>query len=104
MTLHVGPLPDGDERHLKALDEAIAEHPGDCCTTRRRRDETTTLVAAYHRSLADQGVRLVDASNERLTILTVCTRSGQVPHECGLAACDNGCETEDLTFVRVASR
>lgn len=57
-----GLFPDGDERHDKALDEAIAEHPGDCCTTRRRRDETTTLVAAYHRSLAEQGARFVEVS------------------------------------------
>ena len=73
MTLHVGPLPAGDERHLKALEGAAHER------LKRAKfsagwdglwptllTETTERiapdVAAYHRSLAEQGVRLVDAS------------------------------------------
>lgn len=29
----------------------------------------------------------------------VCVRSGQLPWECGLAACDNGCTTETAYYV-----
>lgn len=35
--------------------------------------------------------------------LTVCTRSGQLPEDCCLAACENGCNTRDLQFVPMAS-
>lgn len=53
MTLHVGPLPAGDERHLKAVEAAAqAWDTG----------SAADFIAAYHASLADQGVRLVDAS------------------------------------------
>ena len=69
MTGHVGPLPAGDERHLKALRAAHwALGGGTIC----HYDEdlpgyvpiaqVENTLAAYHRSLADQGVRLVDAS------------------------------------------
>lgn len=29
----------------------------------------------------------------------ICERSGQVPWECGLNACDNGCTTRTVEFV-----
>lgn len=29
----------------------------------------------------------------------VCERSGQLPWECGLAACENGCATKTVAFV-----
>lgn len=54
MTVHPGPLPAGDERHLKALDAAAEAWVNV--------GSLEDILAAYHRSLADQGVRLVDAS------------------------------------------
>ena len=69
MTGHAGPLPAGDERHLKALEAAHWTLGGG---TICHYDEdlpgyvpiaqVENVLAAYHRSLADQGVRLVDAS------------------------------------------
>lgn len=35
-----------------------------------------------------------------VTSLVVCERSGQVPFDCGLSACENGCPEVELTFVR----
>jgi hypothetical protein len=45
------------------------------------------------------GVHVAVLDNDVVT-LVVCERSGQVPHECGLSECDNGCPDVELTFVR----
>jgi hypothetical protein len=52
MTVRVGPLPAGDERHLKALEEA-SDHP---------MFDAQDIIATYFLELHRQGVRLVDAS------------------------------------------
>ncbi len=54
------------------------------------------LLQGYAES--DDVLRVEDA---HVVLLTVCEQSGQLPHECGLAACDNGCSTQTLTFLRV---
>lgn len=33
----------------------------------------------------------------------VCERSGNLPWECGLAACENGCTTKTVEFVPLAT-
>ena len=95
MTPSPSMLPVSGEQHEVAVQKAIAAFFAG------RDDTLYAVLDAYFASLAAQGVRLVDASGDRLVTLTVCARSGQLPHECGLVACDNGCETEDLEFVRV---
>ena len=46
------------------------------------------------------GAAMLSVPEDQVTTLVVCERSGQVPHECGLSACENGCPDVELTFVR----
>ena len=82
MTLHVGPLPAGDERHLKAIEAGrdaivgvVDDHlrfneaaygkawTGETADTQFIvANSANEAVAAYHAQLRKDGVRLVDAS------------------------------------------
>lgn len=46
------------------------------------------------------GAEMLYVPVDLVTTLVVCERSGQVSHECGLSACENGCPDVELTFVR----
>jgi hypothetical protein len=39
---------------------------------------------------------------EHSVAFEVCVRSGQLPWDCGLSACENGCTTKTVEFVPVS--
>jgi hypothetical protein len=92
------PLPLLDEAAVAAMAKRAYEE-----ATRALWSEIPEEAKRSWRNVArrDLAAYFAALDREAMTTLTVCTRSGQLPYECGLIACENGCETHDLTFLRL---